>query len=588
MKKIAFLIYCFFVIFHHNLLAQQFQEFDIEPNGMSNPHDFFVLNDKLVFWAYTDAYGEELWVFDNVSQNVSLLKDIFVGFQGSYIGYPEHIIYNNRLYFTANDSVHGAELWVTDGTTSGTFMLKDINTGEEPSNPGQFFIYNNTLFFSASTANEGTELWKTDGTAAGTVLLKDIFTGPNGSYPTSFVICNGSLFFSAYDSIHGSELWKTNGTTAGTVLVKDLTSDSTDGFPYYPMTPICLNNQLIFVGQTAQYGMEIFISDGTDTGTQLLKDIYPGTDGCSPFYAQKLGNQIIFSADNGTNGQELWKTDGTTAGTTLLKDIFPGNQGSYPHDLLVADSIIVFAAENSNNNVELWKTNGSETVLLKDIKTLGGSYPEKFFIFQNQLFFTAEDNTNGKELWVSNGTTNGTQLFKNINTNVGTGSFPNSFTIHNNKLFFIADIGAVNSENYQLFQSDGTPSGTVLIQPVVFQDPFNLFFYPFYFTSTPFGLFFKAQYDYQKGYELWRYYDPNTSITHPYLTHPSLHCYPNPFAHSVKCNCNKGEVLEIYSLDGKLLKTQKIDYDFQSFELDYSVPVLVKGKNGYQILMPEK
>lgn len=585
MRKFFFLI--ILIRLQYPLYSQVFQEFDIEPVGMSNPHDFILLNNKLIFWAYTDLYGEELWVFDSTTQNVSLLKDIWLGAQSSYVGYPEAILYNNRLFFCANDGIHGLELWSTDGTPNGTILLKDISVGADSASPGQFFIYNNELYFSAKTINEGTELWKTDGTVNGTVLVKDIFAGHNGSYPNNFVICNNLLFFSAYDAVHGAELWKTDGSANGTVLVKDITQDSTDGFPYYPMLPFCLNNQLIFVGQTPQYGMEIFKSDGTDSGTQLVKDIHPGTDGCYPFYGQRLNNFIIFSAEDGSNGQELWKTDGTAAGTQLLKDIFSGNTGSYPHDLFVADSIIIFVAENSNNNQEVWKTNGSQTVLLKDIKTFGSSFPEKFFLFKNQIYFTVEDNMNGREIWISDGSTSGTQLFKNLNNNSGTGSFPNSFTIHNDKLFFIADIGAVNNENYQLFQSDGTPSGTTQIQPANVQNPFNLFYYPFFFTSTPFGLFFKAQYNPQNGYELWRYYNPSTSKNTPLQT-SSLKCFPNPFNDFVQCNCEPNEVLEVYSLEGKWLERIPITSEYSKIKISYPFPVVVKSIKGFQILIPDK
>jgi ELWxxDGT repeat protein len=35
---------------------------------------------------------------------------------------------------------------------------------------------------------------------------------------------NGTLFFTANDGVNGYELWKSDGTSSGTVLVKDVYS----------------------------------------------------------------------------------------------------------------------------------------------------------------------------------------------------------------------------------------------------------------------------------------------------------------------------------------------------------------------------
>ncbi|MFL5140564.1 MAG: ELWxxDGT repeat protein [Microvirga sp.] len=36
----------------------------------------------------------------------------------------------------------------------------------------------------------------------------------------------------------------------------------------------------------------------------------------------------LFTVDDGVHGRELWRTDGTATGTFLVKDILPGSVGS--------------------------------------------------------------------------------------------------------------------------------------------------------------------------------------------------------------------------------------------------------------------
>ena len=87
---------------------------------------------------------------------------------------------------------------------------------------------NGTLFFSARSSANGRELWKSDGTAAGTQLVKDIRTGSgsgyysNSSSPSDLTAVGSTLYFSANDGTNGRELWKSDGTASGTQLVKDI------------------------------------------------------------------------------------------------------------------------------------------------------------------------------------------------------------------------------------------------------------------------------------------------------------------------------------------------------------------------------
>src|SRR4051794_6308185 len=49
-----------------------------------------------------------------------------------------------------------------------------------------------------------------------------------------------------------------------------------------------------------------------------------------------------FSASNTSQGTEVWKSDGTPGGTQVLRDIRPGSTGSFPHDFTNVNGTIFF------------------------------------------------------------------------------------------------------------------------------------------------------------------------------------------------------------------------------------------------------
>ncbi len=63
-----------------------------------------------------------------------------------------------------------------------------------------------------------------------------------------------------------------------------------------------------------------------------VKDINTTLSSASstPFAGAQIGNITYFNADDGINGRELWRTDGTPAGTQLVKDINPGPRPPIP------------------------------------------------------------------------------------------------------------------------------------------------------------------------------------------------------------------------------------------------------------------
>ena len=230
-----------------------------------------------------------------------------------------------------------------------------------------------------------------------------------------------------------------------------------------------LNGKMLFSARTASAGDELWVTDGTPTGTTFLKDIYPGSDSSSPRSMTLVGNKVYFSAYDATNGRELWVTDGTADGTVPVKDIYPGSNGGYPNSsfpesFFAFGSQVLFTAETALGQ-ELWITNGTAggTTMVKDINTVSThSSPRGFTELNGKVYFSANDGVNGTELWVTNGTAEGTTLFKSINPGTGS-SEVSDFIVFKGKLFFEAYNAATG---YEMWSSDGTPDGTTLFKDI--------------------------------------------------------------------------------------------------------------------------
>ncbi len=82
------------------------------------------------------------------------------------------------------------------------------------------------------------------------------------------------------------------------------------------------------------------------------------------------------------------------------------------------------------------------------------------------LFFRAADgwvgNAHGAELWKSDGTSAGTLLVKDIISGPGF-SFPYHLTEVGGMLFLVANEG---SQGFELWRSEGTPTGTLMVRDI--------------------------------------------------------------------------------------------------------------------------
>jgi ELWxxDGT repeat protein len=342
------------------------------------------------------------------------------------------------------------------------------------------------IFISAMTITAGiNHVDAVDGNEPTVTLVKDINTNSTYRYGDGLFGFFASksapaLYLRADDGIRGIELWTSDGTAAGTVMVKDINpceesglleagDSSSSGFMEVGAT-------LFFVGDDGVHGRELWKSDGTAAGTQIVKDIWEADGGNSdPGGLTKHGSMVYFSADDGLHGRELWRSDGTTAGTVLVKNI---NTFSYPYDPPGSDasskpwgfvsqgSYLYFVAFNNTYGEELWRTDGTEagTFMLKEIVP-GSDYPALWSRFKQfkkalgSLVFIVDDGSYGEMLWITDGTTVGTQLLKHFTPGM-----------LGEQIFFLEEVGGYllfladdGTHGYELWRTDGTSAGTVMV-----------------------------------------------------------------------------------------------------------------------------
>ena len=345
-------------------------------------------------------------------------------------------------------------------------LVADIVPGPGSSNPGGLTAVGGTLYFGAEDSSNSPGLWKSDGTPAGTVLVK----GGLDNAPWGFTPMNdGTVFFSTSDQI-----WKTDGTTAGTALVKSLRSVSN-------LTAV--GGTLFLVGNDGATGGELWRSDGTTAGTTLVKDIYPGTttytydkqkqtvpNSSSPSWLTGFKGMLYFGSNDGKDGVELWRSDGTAAGTVLVTDLAKGQQGSNPQYLTVMNGALYFGASGG-----LYKTDGTAAGMVK-MKSFASDQnlvtASDLTVVDNTLFLAADDGTTGPELWKSDGTPAGTVLVRDILSSYGANPF--DLASVNGTLYF----GTSDPRGWTdpatapgLWKSDGTAAGTVLVKAISVYGP---------------------------------------------------------------------------------------------------------------------
>ncbi len=240
------------------------------------------------------------------------------------------------------------QLWLTDGTESGTVKLQDERvTGIRFDAQGSAWWFANDTFYAMSPTedlpvqrfrlpksvyliggsdspefyplqqgvallamdeNRVRNLWIANHDSGQVEQLADVTSGDASIIPAFRGVSHGRAIFSAYGSVAGYSLWSTDGTPEETYRLKHVpvyTSESASGYPTYG--PALLpNGDLLISSFTRESGHEIWVTDGTNAGTNLFADISAGAQNAYP--KTLMLEDVVLAAANTTayGPQELF------------------------------------------------------------------------------------------------------------------------------------------------------------------------------------------------------------------------------------------------------------------------------------------
>lgn len=375
-----------------------------------------------------------------------------------------------NILMTAASNCTKFGVWKTDGSAEGTVLLREFAEVVH-------FItwYYNTLiefnghgYFVASDGNgtsDGFELWRSDGTVDGTAMVRDI---NQSSYddkeyrPRNLTPVGDKLFFSTFDADVGDELWTTDGTIAGTQLVRDIRTDGTASGNIKNLT--VLNDKICFTGETQRYGSQLWCTDGTEGGTKSFDSLCQGGARNVAIWLTPFSGKLYAEGGSGPDcRRNVVIFDGTDAGTmyvpesSVVKEYYPN--GFYPYgEMITTESHLYYTDLNFDAdlspNYELWRFDRGSSVPIQ-IET-EAPHIGRWTAIDNILYYAVQRNfsdfNSPTKIWRSDGTSEGTYSIHELESEISL------LTGFRGDLFF--------GSGSKIWKSDGTVTSPILVKDI--------------------------------------------------------------------------------------------------------------------------
>ncbi len=323
-------------------------------------------------------------------------------------------------------------------------------------------------FYFVTTDAAAQRLWVCDGTSSGTVCLDSAFK--------IYAMCgfNDKLYYSVYDFSQSPGLYVTDGSIAGCHLVSAQTTLA-DQYRQGEMGVFnyaTFNDRLFFSVlkgdpklSTTWYAEIWAYNDKTNTLKRLdsnssiagyTKAFYDKYT--SRFFREYQGKLYYVMVDKAAQTTLLKRTDGTSVETV--------NSVLGYQPMAVVNDRLILLGQTTKNGLELYATDasGNGTTLLKDVNSTPSflsSNPGHFCTTCNHLFFIAEDNGNGngtERIWQTDGTPTGTMVFTPER-----GSYYYLSKLSNGSVYYLVDPGVGNEDTLSFYRIDSTSCSQALV-----------------------------------------------------------------------------------------------------------------------------
>ncbi len=365
---------------------------DIARTALANPEILFFVGS--VVWRGLFVFGSlEFGVagITGAPGNVTQLLDPPVPAGSVNLGSitaAEDLLFTTVSFTSPTTGEFEFELWVLDGTGPDPTR---ISFGPEQGGLGAITAIGRRLLIARANSVGIEQPWISDGTSAGTVQLAQLAGGgPTGGVSFSEVaVTDGErAWFVARNGSNGSEVWVTDGTPTGTQIFAEVAAGPASSAP---TDLVLFQDRLAFRANGA--GVSGVWTVPLAGGAPVLLAGVPSAAKPLPLRAlEGPAQRLYLNAPALFLSSALWVWDGPgTSPQSVGAPAFFGTVG--PEIVEVAtDGTVVFRASTVAAGVELFRWDGGATgpeLLVDVVPGAGGSSPGNIQLAGDRVLFTA-------------------------------------------------------------------------------------------------------------------------------------------------------------------------------------------------------